>query len=58
MKYATLAILLMMHLYAFDEKDVAQEIDTSNSIEELTTRMISAPRQFRHQYIQAIKERA
>ena len=58
MKYATLAILLMMHLYAFDEKDVAQEIETSNSIEELTTHMISAPRQFRHQYIQAIKERA
>ena len=58
MKYATFALLLMVHLYAFDEKDVEQEIQTSKSIEELTTHMISAPRQFRQRYIQAIKERA
>lgn len=58
MKYATLAILLMVHLYAFNEKDVEQEIQTSKSIEELTTHMISAPKQFRQRYIQAIKERA
>jgi len=43
-------------LYAEDIID--QEIQNSSTIDELTTKMNNAPRQYRHRYIQAIKERS
>ncbi|WP_263832672.1 hypothetical protein [Sulfurospirillum oryzae] len=58
MKHLTLFCLLVLCLYALDENDVAQEIQNAKTIEELSTQMQNAPRQYRHRYIQAIKERA
>lgn len=58
MKHLTLFCLLVLCLYALDENDVVQEIQNTKSIEELSTQMQYAPRQYRHRYIQAIKERA
>lgn len=57
MKHLTLFCLLVVCLFALDENDVAEEIQKTKSIEELSTQMQYAPRQYRHRYIQAIKER-
>lgn len=58
MKYTLLFCLLTLQLYALDEHDITQEIQNTQNMEELTTQMHYAPRQYRHRYIQAIKERA
>lgn len=57
MKYTLLTCLFALQLYALDENDIIQEIQNTKSIEELSTQMQHAPRQYRYHYIQAIKER-
>jgi len=58
MKHTILLALATLQLYALDDNDITQEIQKTQNMEELTTQMHSAPRQYRHRYIQAIKERA
>lgn len=58
MKYLVWLGWLTLELFALDENDVNHEIQNSQNMEELTTHMQRAPRQYRHRYIQAIKERA
>ncbi|ATB69398.1 hypothetical protein SJPD1_1288 [Sulfurospirillum diekertiae] len=58
MKYTMIFCLLTLQLYALDDNDITQEIQKTQNMDELTTQMHSAPRQYRHRYIQAIKERA
>lgn len=58
MKYAILICLFVLQLFALDDNDITQEIQNTQSMEELTTRMQYIPQQYRHRYIQAIKERA
>lgn len=50
-------LLLFCLLYASDEAQIEEDITKTQSIDELTTKMQYAPRQYRHRYIQAIKER-
>lgn len=58
MKRALLIYLCALYLHAFDENTLMQEIQNTKSIEELFTQMQYAPKEYRHHYIQAIKERA
>ena len=57
MKKTILICLLAFHLQAQEDTAISQEIQKTQSIDELNTQMQNAPRQYRHRYIQAIKER-
>lgn len=56
MKRFFLGLSFAVCLYAEDLID--QEIKNTSTIDDLTTKMNNAPKQYRHRYIQAIKERS
>ena len=56
MKRFFLGLSFVACLYAEDLID--QEIKNTSTIDDLTTKMNNAPKQYRHRYIQAIKERS
>lgn len=57
MKYLSILVWISVMLYAMDEADVEREIATASSVEELSTKMQEAPKQYRHRYVNAIKKR-
>lgn len=57
MKYLSILVWISVMLYAMDEADVEREIAIALSVEELSTKMQEAPKQYRHHYINAIKKR-
>lgn len=57
MKYIML-VFLAFQLFAQEDTTISEEIQKTKNIDELNTQMQNAPRQYRHRYIQAIKERA
>ena len=56
MKRFFLGLSFAVCLYAEDVID--QEIQNTSTIDDLTTKMNNAPRQYRHRYIQATTERS
>ena len=54
----TLIACFFLFLPLFGGDAVDEEIQTAPTIDDLTTRMNRAPKQYRHRYIQAIKERS